>query len=52
MWHMPPKIMYFCGDVCICIYVVFVSLEDSIFMGKCVYVMSVSEACAGVTYNI
>lgn len=52
MWHLLPKIMYFCGDVYICIYVVFVSLEDSIFMGKCIYVVSVSEACAGVTYNI
>ena len=35
-----------------CIYAVFVSLEDSVFMGKCVYVVSVSEECAGVTYNI
>ena len=35
-----------------CIYAVFVSLEDSVFMGKCVHVVSVSEECAGVTYNI
>lgn len=47
MWHLPPKIMHFCGNVCMCIYAVFVSLEDSVFMGKCVYVVSVSEECAG-----